>query len=87
MLNRDFEREVIPMARHFGMALAPWGATGGGRFQSAKQMQERKEKLRGAAELTQEEVRMNEVLAEVAAAHGIESVTAVALAYVMQKAP
>lgn len=23
LLNRDFERDIIPMARHFGMALAP----------------------------------------------------------------
>lgn len=26
VLLRDFEREIIPMARHFGMALAPWVA-------------------------------------------------------------
>jgi aryl-alcohol dehydrogenase-like predicted oxidoreductase len=23
LLNRDFERDIIPMARHFGMAIAP----------------------------------------------------------------
>lgn len=87
VLSRDFEREIIPMARHFGMALAPWGALGGGHFQSAKQLKERKEKLRGGIELTEEEVRMSEALSKVAAEHGIESVTAVALAYVMHKAP
>ncbi len=26
--KRDFEREIIPMARDFGMALAPWSALG-----------------------------------------------------------
>lgn len=87
VLSRDFERDIIPMARHFGMALAPWGALGGGRFQSAKQLKERKEKLRGGAELAEHEVRMSEALSKVAAEHGIESVTAVALAYVMHKAP
>lgn len=34
---RDFEREILPMARHFGMALAPWDVVGGGRLQSKKQ--------------------------------------------------
>jgi aryl-alcohol dehydrogenase-like predicted oxidoreductase len=24
IMHRDFEREIIPMARHFGLALAPW---------------------------------------------------------------
>lgn len=75
------------MARHFGMALAPWGALGGGRFQSAKQLKERKEKLRGGGDLAEHEIRMSEALSKVAAEHGIESVTAVALAYVMHKAP
>lgn len=86
-MSRDFERDIIPMARHFGMALAPWGALGGGRFQSAKQLKERKEKLRGGTDLSEDEVRMSEALSKVAAEHGIESVTAVALAYVMHKAP
>lgn len=88
VLARDFERDIIPMARHFGMALAPWGALGGGRFQSAKQLQARGvEKLRGDGGLAEHEVRMSEALGKVAAEHGIDSVTAVALAYVMHKAP
>lgn len=74
------------MARHFGMALAPFGVLGSGRLQSAKQLEERKDKIRGAKELTEEEVHMSEALAKVAAEHGIESVTAIALAYVMHKA-
>ncbi|RJE18578.1 norsolorinic acid reductase [Aspergillus sclerotialis] len=89
---RDFERDIIPMARHFGMALAPWGALGGGKFQTKKQLEERKargEGLRnfGRSEQTEDDVRMSEALAKVAAEHGIESVTAVAIAYVMAKAP
>jgi diketogulonate reductase-like aldo/keto reductase len=30
--QRDFERDIIPMCQHEGMALAPWGALGGGYF-------------------------------------------------------
>ncbi|KUI73697.1 Putative aryl-alcohol dehydrogenase AAD14 [Cytospora mali] len=87
VLERDFERDIIPMARHFGMALAPFNVLGGGRLQTAKQLSERKEKIRGAADLTEDEVRMSEALAKVAAEHEIESIHAIALAYVMHKAP
>lgn len=31
IMLRDMEREVIPMCRHFGMAIAPWDAIGGGK--------------------------------------------------------
>ncbi|KAF4840849.1 putative aryl-alcohol dehydrogenase AAD14 [Colletotrichum siamense] len=96
VMNRDFEREIIPMARHFGMALAPWDVLGAGKFQSKKELDERKKRGESLRSLfsgdmtenqTAEEVRMSEVLAEVAAEHGIESVTAVALAYVLSKTP
>lgn len=29
--ERDFERDILPMARDEGMALAPWGVLGGGK--------------------------------------------------------
>ena len=93
VLLRDFEREIIPMARHYGMALAPWDVLGGGKFQTKKAIEERKKageglrQMLGPAHQTDEEVRMSEALAQVASEHGIESVTAIALAYVMAKAP
>ena len=92
VLLRDFERDILPMARHYGMALAPWGALGSGKFQTKKQLEERKargESLRslGGSEQSEDDVKMSEALAKVAAEHGIESVTAVAIAYVMAKAP
>lgn len=87
VLDRDFERDIIPMARQFGMALAPFSVLGGGRLKSASQLRDRKEALRGAPELTEEEALMSERLLKVAQEHGIESVTAIALAYVMHKAP
>ena len=94
VLLRDFEREIIPMARHFGMALAPWGALGSGKFQTKKALEERKATGEGLRTLTgsrqdgqtEDDVRMSEALAKVAAEHGIESVTAIAIAYVMAKA-
>ncbi|CAI4907226.1 ANM_HP_G0096180.mRNA.1.CDS.1 [Saccharomyces cerevisiae] len=92
LLDRDFERDIIPMARHFGMALAPWDVMGGGRFQSKKAMEERKkngEGIRsfvGASEQTDAEIKISEALAKVAEEHGTESVTAIAIAYVRSKA-
>lgn len=38
MLSRDFERDILPMARQFGMALAPWDVLGGGKIQSKAQV-------------------------------------------------
>ncbi|KAH6605555.1 aryl-alcohol dehydrogenase AAD14 [Trichoderma cornu-damae] len=92
IMERDFEREIIPMARQFGMALSPWGVIGGGKFQTKKALEERRqkgEKLRSlAASPTQtpDEEKISEALAKVASEHGIESVTAIALAYVLHKA-
>ncbi|KUM66508.1 hypothetical protein ACN42_g581 [Penicillium freii] len=92
VMRRDFERDILPMARHFGMALAPWDVLGSGHFQTAKQLEERKrtgEGLRSVmgAEQTEEERSISEALATVAAEHGVESITAIALAYVLCKAP
>ncbi|KAF2794144.1 putative aryl-alcohol dehydrogenase Aad14 [Melanomma pulvis-pyrius CBS 109.77] len=92
IMMRDFEREIIPMARHFGMALAPWGALGSGKFQSKKAIEERKQKgetLRSiqGSEQSENEAKISEALCNVAAEHGIESPTTIALAYVMSKYP
>lgn len=92
VMRRDFERDILPMARHFGMALAPWDVLGSGHFQTAKQLEERKKKGEGLRSMmdkgqTEDERRISEALATVAAEHGIESVTAIALAYVLCKAP
>lgn len=90
---RDMEREIIPMCRHFGMAIAPWDAMGGGKFQSKKQLEERKKNneglrsMMGSGDQNEKEEKMSAALEEVAKEHKIESVQAVALAYVMSKAP
>ncbi|KAJ5537615.1 hypothetical protein N7513_005568 [Penicillium frequentans] len=92
VMRRDFERDILPMARHFGMALAPWDVLGSGHFQTAKQLAEREKKGEGLRSMmgqgqTEEERHVSEALAKVAAEHGTESVTAIALAYVLCKAP
>lgn len=92
VMRRDFERDILPMARHFGMALAPWDVLGSGHFQTAKQLEERKKQGEGlrsvfGAEQSEDERRVSEALEKVAAEHGVESITAVALAYVLCKAP
>ncbi|CAI6100751.1 unnamed protein product [Clonostachys chloroleuca] len=93
IMRRDFEREILPMARYFGLALAPWDVLGQGRFQSKKAIEERLksgEALRSLVQgsgQTEDEIKYSEALSEVAAEHGIESPTAIALAYVMAKAP
>jgi aryl-alcohol dehydrogenase-like predicted oxidoreductase len=93
VMLRDFERDIIPMALHFGMALAPWDVLSSGKFKSAKAMEERRKTGDGLrsvlspGEQTPDEIKMSEALGKVAAEHGIESVTAIALAYVLQKVP
>lgn len=93
ILERDFERDIIPMARAHGMALAPWSAIGGGKFQSAKDVAARAtsgEKGRSMYGDSQSpaQVQISAALDTVAQEIGPHaSVTAVALAYVLQAAP
>jgi aryl-alcohol dehydrogenase-like predicted oxidoreductase len=37
--KRDAEREILPMLRDEGMAFAPWGALGGGKFKTQEQLE------------------------------------------------
>src|SRR6201995_6218278 len=93
VMSRDFERDILPMARHYGMALAPWKVVGSGRFKTKAQLEEMKkngESLRafGGANQTEAEVKMSAALEKVASELGQNySLTAVAIAYVMAKAP
>lgn len=90
ILLRDLEREIIPMAVHFGMAIAPWNVLGSGKFMSPDQVSERKargDSTRSGMDQTPIEMEISEALLKVAKARGLGSVTAVALAYVRAKAP
>ncbi|KAF2723356.1 Aldo/keto reductase [Polychaeton citri CBS 116435] len=92
VILRDVEREILPMARHWGMAIAPWDAIGGGKFQTKKALEERKKNNEGlrsmfSGEQSDAESRISDALEKVAEEHGVNSITAVALAYVMSKTP
>ncbi|KAL2060321.1 hypothetical protein VTL71DRAFT_9716 [Oculimacula yallundae] len=81
---RDFERDIIPMAMDEGMALAPWGALGGGQFKTAEQR--KSIKGRRLDRPSEDILKVCSVLEKVANAKGT-IMTSIALAYVMQKTP
>ncbi|EIW83747.1 arylalcohol dehydrogenase [Coniophora puteana RWD-64-598 SS2] len=94
VLDRSFEREIIPMARAQGMALAPYRVLATGRLRSNEEEEQRRktgEHGRTAFGLKWErsstEKLMVAALEEVAKDVGAEHHTSVAIAYVMQKAP
>ena len=94
VLNRSFEREIIPMARMFGLALAPWNVLGAGKIRSDAEEEKRRvtgEKGRAVFgpnwERNEDEKKMCAALEKVAKEVGTEHITAVAIAYVMQKVP
>jgi len=99
VMSRSFERDIIPMARSLGLALAPWDVIGGGRLRTDAEEERRRqtgEKGRAFAahageldmvgwERTEDEKRMSAALEKVAKEVGTEHISAVAIAYVMQK--
>lgn len=92
VMRRDFERDIIPMARQFGMALAPWDVIGGGKFQSRKQIEERERSGEGLRSMlgagqSPQEAKVSAALEKVAQEHGLTSLATIALAYVCQKTP
>lgn len=94
VLDRSFERDIIPMARAEGLALAPWDVLGGGKVRSDAEEQRRRETgEKGRVifspnwERTEEERKVCLVLEEVAKEVGVESVTSVAIAHLLHKTP
>ncbi|PIL23500.1 transporter [Ganoderma sinense ZZ0214-1] len=94
VMTRDLEREVIPMVRSEGMALAPWNVLAAGKIRSDAQERARHESgekgriyIAEQWERTETERNVSRVLEEVAAEVGAKSIQAVAIAYVMQKVP
>lgn len=87
--NRDFERDILHMVREEGMALAPWGALGGGLFKTEEQraeMERTGEKGRASLRENPNAAQVSAVLDKIAKRKGT-LLTSVALAYVMHKAP
>ncbi|TFY78171.1 hypothetical protein EWM64_g5841 [Hericium alpestre] len=91
VLSRSFEREIIPMARSLGLALAPWNVLAAGKLRTDAEEQKRRETgERGRSmgegwERTETERTMSLALEKVANEIGAKSIQAVAIAYVMQK--
>ncbi|TFK26137.1 aryl-alcohol dehydrogenase [Coprinopsis marcescibilis] len=94
VLDRSFEREIIPMARHEGMALAPFNVLATGKLRSDSEEEARlKSGENGRAVLNQDwkrndtEKAMARALEKVAKEVGAKSTTTIAIAYVLHKAP
>ncbi|KAI0922847.1 hypothetical protein AcV5_009719 [Taiwanofungus camphoratus] len=94
VLQRDFERDIIPMARAEGMALAPWNVLAAGKIRTDEEEERRRqtgEKGRMALsddwERTPEQRQVCQALDQVAKEVGAKDITSVAIAYVMQKTP
>ncbi|KAF9027757.1 Aldo/keto reductase [Hymenopellis radicata] len=97
VLERSFEREIVPMARSFGLALAPFQVLGAGRLRTEAEDKRRRETgesertVGGAGNVsstrTELEIKLSSALEKVANEVGAKSITSVAIAYVMQKMP
>ncbi|KAH8834150.1 NADP-dependent oxidoreductase domain-containing protein [Flagelloscypha sp. PMI_526] len=94
VMRRDLERDILPMARSYGMAIAPWNVLGGGKLRSSAEEKAREQSGEGGRTVTgdwrksEDEIKMTHALEKVAAevGEGVDT-TAVAIAYVMHKAP
>ncbi|KAI0760914.1 aryl-alcohol dehydrogenase [Trametes elegans] len=94
VLLRDLEREVIPMCRHEGMAIAPWEVLAAGKIRTDAEEEARRQSgekgrmlLSPNWERNETERKVAKVLEQVAAKVGAKTIQAVAIAYVMQKTP
>ncbi|KZV64738.1 Aldo/keto reductase [Peniophora sp. CONT] len=94
VLSRDFEREIIPMARHLGLALAPWDVLASGKIRTDAEEEARRKTGEQGRDLfgqgwerSEDEKKMAATLEKIAAEVGTKSIQAVAIAYVLQKTP
>ncbi|KAK0201250.1 NADP-dependent oxidoreductase domain-containing protein [Desarmillaria ectypa] len=95
ILDRSFEREIIPMAKSLGLALSPWGVLAQGKLRTDAEEQRRRDTGEKGRmmwgpnwERTEMEVKASKALEKVAAEVGVgTNITAVAIAYVMHKTP
>lgn len=82
ILQRDFEREIIPMAREEGMAIAPWNVLAGGKLRTDEEEERRRQTgERGRVlhsddwERTEDERKISKALEVVAKQVGAKSIT------------
>ncbi|KAF8970118.1 Aldo/keto reductase [Flammula alnicola] len=94
VMERSFEREIIPMCKSEGMALAPWNVLAGGKIRTDEEEEQRRqtgEKGRTLLgpdwERNDQEKAVCKALEKVAAEVGAKHINAVAIAYLMHKTP
>ncbi|KAJ3511646.1 hypothetical protein NLJ89_g3977 [Agrocybe chaxingu] len=92
VMDRAFERDIIPMARDEGMALAPWNVLAGGKIRTDAEEERRRqtgEKGRTIMdpnwERNKQEKKVCAALEKVAAEVGAKHINSIAIAYLMQK--
>ncbi|KAF8158487.1 aryl-alcohol dehydrogenase [NADP+] [Crassisporium funariophilum] len=93
ILERSFEREIIPMARSEGLALAPWNVLAAGKFRTDAEEAKRLESGENGRSWggdwlrNDNEKKVSAALEKVAQEVGAKHITSVAIAYVLHKAP
>ncbi|KAH9913143.1 Aldo/keto reductase [Epithele typhae] len=93
IMDRDLERDILPMCRAEGLAIAPFRVVEGGKIRTDAEEKQREESgEKGRAALgpwlrTEDERRVCKALEEIAPQVGAKTIQAVAIAYIMQKAP
>ncbi|EKM50719.1 uncharacterized protein PHACADRAFT_264157 [Phanerochaete carnosa HHB-10118-sp] len=96
IIQRDFERDILPMCIHEGMAVAPWNVLVAGRIRTDAEEERRMQSGEGGRTMLQfrdgwlrneTERRVCKALEKVAEEVGAKNITSVAIAYLMQKAP
>ncbi|KAH9925272.1 aryl-alcohol dehydrogenase [Fomitopsis serialis] len=93
VLQRDIERDILPMCRYEGIALALFNVLAAGHIRSDEEEERRRQTGEGGRavmrpwERTPDEKKMCDALEVVRTQVGAKNITAVAIAYVMHKAP
>ena len=93
VVQRDIERDILPMCRHEGLALTLWNVLAGGHIRTDEEEERRRQTgekgraVMGPWERTPDERKVCQALEKVAQEVGAKSLNAVAIAYVMQKTP
>ncbi|GJJ13409.1 hypothetical protein Clacol_007663 [Clathrus columnatus] len=98
ILDRSFERDVIPMVKAEGLALAPFGVLAEGRIRTDEEERRRKETVENGRSLAifidstvwernEDERKVCKRLEEIANELGAKHIMSITIAYVMHKAP
>ncbi|TEB37632.1 Aldo/keto reductase [Coprinellus micaceus] len=94
VMERSFERDIIPMALSEGVALCPWTVLAGGKIRTDEEGERRRttgEKGRTLLnpnwERSEKEKNMHYKLQHIATEVGTKGITSVAIAYLMEKTP